>query len=230
MNVTASKVLLGVSLAAYGYVAYDHLSADETKKPAASTGKEITAGLVNRTVVLHLEQDPFNSVPLSSGSVHDAANAAATGASGVAGAAGEEGKTVGEVKLDGVMITVANRVAVVNGRAMREGDTMVSPGGATIRAVRIGVGYCIIDGAGRRMMLRVDDPQVGSKSATAVKPGESKPDAPNQSAQAQQHKPAAQSWIDEHQNAQAQMKDQIEDAQLPPALKQMMTQLFENDK
>jgi len=160
MNVTPSKIVLGLSLGAFAFGTWDHIFPDKTAATRAEKGKELTAGTVNRTVALKLERDPFNSVPLDQGSI------------GVDSALSTRpGKESGDLTLQGVMITFAERAAVVNGKALHEGETMQISTGATIRAKKIGVGYCIVESAGRVIMLRVDD------SADPSKKGDAKADA-----------------------------------------------------
>jgi hypothetical protein len=160
MNVTPSKLLLGVSLAAYAYISWDHLSGPKSAAAAAAKGEGLTAGTVNRIVQLKLDQDPFNSVPL---------NQTVLGPGGVAGPGSKE---IGDLSLDGVMVTVAARAAVINGKSVHEGDTMKAPGGATIRIKKIGIGYCVIEGAGQTILLKVSDPK-DDKPAAAGQHGES---------------------------------------------------------
>jgi hypothetical protein len=177
--------MLGLSLAAYGYCSWDHLFPDKSPAAAATTptpknapkaaggaagggagagGKELTAGLVNRTVVLKLERDPFNSVPLGQALIAEST------------LPNEPGKELGALNLQGVMITFAERAAVINGKTLHEGQTMQTSTGATIRAKRIGVGYCIVEGAGRMVMLKVDDALADSKKDTGKKVDPKKPE------------------------------------------------------
>jgi hypothetical protein len=173
VNVTASKIMLGLSLAAYGYCSWDHIFPDKAAPAAppgpaahgahagasgasakgapAPAGKELTAGMVNRNVVLKLERDPFNSVPLGQTLITEGA------------LPNEPGKDLGELNLQGVMITFAERAVVINGRTLHEGQTMQTSTGATIRCKRIGVGHCIVEGAGHMVMLKVDDALADSK-------------------------------------------------------------------
>ena len=59
MNVTPSKVLLGLSLAAYTWLSWDHLLTSSPVPEAAPKTKELTAAMVNRPVKLALADDPF---------------------------------------------------------------------------------------------------------------------------------------------------------------------------
>ena len=53
---------------------------------------------------------------------------------------------------------------------------MQSSTGATIRAKRIGVGYCIVEGAGRMVMLKVDDALADAKNQAGKKADPKKPE------------------------------------------------------
>ena len=146
MNVTASKILLGVSLAGLAYGSWDYLSVSELAAPPAPRGRELTAAMVNRSAVLELQRDPFHSTPL--------ARFAAS-----APLADQPGKELAELKLQGVLISPTGRVALINGRMLREGDVMDSaPGKARVRATRVGVDYAVVEGAGRMHMLHVEEP------------------------------------------------------------------------
>ena len=174
MNVTPSKILLGLSLAAYGYASWDYISPSKSAAAAApSKGPAITASLVNRGSPLKLERDPFNSVPLGQ-TLASAAAAAVTI---------DPTKDLGDLKLNGVMVTFTERAAVINGKTLHEGETMDTPTGAKIRAKKIGVGYCIIEGAGQLIMLKLDDDKTASaggdgKQVTGASNGTSTAPAP----------------------------------------------------
>jgi hypothetical protein len=168
MNVTASKLLLVVSLAAYAWMCWGHLTyshpAPETQKP----GKEITAAMVDHPVHLALAGDPFGSTPLDRSAV----------AGGGGGAGGvlpvDPSKKLGELTLQGVFISVGQRVAVINGKTMHEGEIVESaPGGPMIRAKQIGQDHVIIEGGGGVMLLRLADANKSDKSddAAAKPPG-----------------------------------------------------------
>jgi hypothetical protein len=155
VNVTASKMMLGVSLAALTYFSWDHIFPE---KPAASApsnkAAQITPAMTNKAFVFKIERDPFNSVPL--GMTLTAETAAVTG---------ESGKDLGELNLQGVIVTLSERAAVINGQTVREGQLMKTPTGATIRAKRVTPGYCIVEGGGRVLMLKTheDAPDLSKK-------------------------------------------------------------------
>ena len=81
MNVSASKLLLGLSVAAYTYCTWDHLFSGKKMDEAPATASALTPALVNRIEVLSLGRDAFESVALDRTEDTAAANAlaAATG-------------------------------------------------------------------------------------------------------------------------------------------------------
>ena len=156
MNVTPSKIMLGLSLAAYAYCSWDHVFPEKQALAAPKKGPTITAGVVNRSFTLNLTGDPFNSVPLGRSLNSDGAFV------------GEPGKELGDLALQGVMITFAERAAVINGKTVHEGETMKTATGVTLRAKRIGVGYCIVESGGRLVMLKVSDAPAGGNGNTTA--------------------------------------------------------------
>jgi hypothetical protein len=149
MNVTASKVLLGVSLAALTYTSWDHLFTSKAEAPPPPKTRELTASMVNRGVVLTLARDPFESRPLDG--VGQPLQPLAE----------EPGKELADLTLQGVLISPTGRMALVNGRMLREGEVMESaPGKAKVRARRVGIDYAVIEGAGQVRMLRVEEPNL----------------------------------------------------------------------
>ena len=154
MNVTASKMMLGVSLAALAYFSWDHMFPE---KPAATAPKnnaaQITPAMVNKSFTLKLERDPFNSVPLGMTLAAEP------------GVTGDAGKDLGELNLQGVVVMLGERAAVINGQTVKEGQLMRTPTGATIRARRVTPTYCIVEGGGRVLMLKTheDTPELGKK-------------------------------------------------------------------
>ena len=167
MNVTASKILLLVSLAAYAWICWGHVT--YTHQPAAQEkkGKEITAVMVEPNLKLALAGDPFNSVPLDRSAI----------AGGVL--PNDPEKKLGELSLQGVFISFGRRVAVVNGKTLHEGEIVEStPGGPLIRAKSIGMDSVVIEGGGGVLLLRLADASKPDKGA------ENKPGAPGSSASA----------------------------------------------
>jgi hypothetical protein len=155
-------MMLGVSLAALTYFSWDALF-PEKATPAAPTNKtnQITAAMVNKAIVLKLERDPFNSVPL--GMTLSAETAAAA-------APGEAGKDLGELNLQGVIVTLGERAAVINGQTIKEGQLMRTPTGATIRAKRVTPNYCIVEGGGRVLMLKTHEDAPDLRKQSSKKP------------------------------------------------------------
>src|SRR5262249_18347421 len=135
VNVSASKMMLGVSLAALAYFSWDHMFPEKAAATAPTNqAAQITPAMVNKAFVLKIERDPFNSVPLGMTLTADT------------GVTGEAGKDLGDLNLQGVIITLGERAAVINGQTVREGQLMKTPTGATIRAKRVTPSYCIVEG------------------------------------------------------------------------------------
>src|SRR5947208_1251511 len=135
MNVTASKVLLAVSLASYGYCVKDHLftgSSSDVAKAASASGKELTAELVNQNVVLKVERDPMGSTRL------EGAFESIVGATAAVAATANVPKEIGNVKLQGIMLGPNGRTAMINGVPFHEGETApLVAGGPLIFARRV---------------------------------------------------------------------------------------------
>ena len=162
MNVTASKVMLVVGLAAYTYFSWDHLTHEHRKPKPEQKGKELTAAMVNGGIALALKEDPFDSHPLDRSGVPGGAIAGSASGSGGGGANGslphEPDKKLGDLSLQGVFISVGRRVAVINGKTLHEGEIMeAAPGGPMIRARQIGMDYAVIEGGGGVQLLRLAD-------------------------------------------------------------------------
>ena len=160
MNVTASKLLLGISLAAYTYGSWDYLFTSREKPPEASKPHELTSAMVNQKIELSLGRDPFDSIPLERGAV-------ASGAIGAgAGAGGDDTVTreLKELTLQAILLMPMGRVALVNGKQLAEGQQVqLEPGTPTVRAKKVGEDFVVIEGGGRIVMLRLE-------SATGDKP------------------------------------------------------------
>jgi hypothetical protein len=112
-------------------------------------------------VVLNLVRDPFESSPLARGV-----------AGSMAPMADEPGKELADLTLQGVMISPTGRIALINGRMLREGDVVESaPGTAKVRAKRVGIDYAVVEGGGRVHMLHVEEPTLAdAKDAEVKKP------------------------------------------------------------
>jgi hypothetical protein len=152
-------MMLGVSLAALTYFSWDHMFPEKSEAAApANKAAQITPAMVNKAFVLKLERDPFNSVPL--GMTLSAETAAVTS---------EAGKDLGELNLQGVIVTLGERAAVINGQTVREGQLMKTPTGATIRAKRVTPSYCIVEGGGRVLMLKTNEDASDLSKKTSAK-------------------------------------------------------------
>jgi hypothetical protein len=161
MNVTASKLLLGVSLAAYTYGSWDYLFSSREKPPEPTKGKELTAAVVNHKVELSLGRDPFDSVPLERGAVASGAIAG-----GGVDDDGEKIRELGEMTLQAIFLMPMERVALVNGKQLHEGQQVqLEPNTPPVRAKKIGEDFVIIEGGGRLVMLRLETGSAADKSA-----------------------------------------------------------------
>jgi len=168
VNVTASKVMLVVSLAAYTWLSWDHLTYEHRKPKPGQKGRELTAAMVNGGMALALKEDPFDSSPLDRSGVPGGAIAGAASGSGGGGGGGGGGgansslphepeKKLGDLSLQGVFISFGRRVAVINGKTLHEGEIVESQaGGPMIRAKRIGMDHAIIEGGGGVVLLRLN--------------------------------------------------------------------------
>src|SRR4051794_38866579 len=154
MNVTPSKLLLAFSLAAYGYGSWDHMFGDKAVPAPPAKIKELTAELVNPTVALQLARDPFDSVPLDRG----AGGRRALNARGVL--PNEQGKLLGNLNLQAILVSPFGRTAIINGRSLHEGQVAdMGEEQPHVRAKRIGVDCVEIEsGGGETVILRLDNP------------------------------------------------------------------------
>ena len=154
MNVTPSKLLLAFSLAAYGYCSWDHMFGDKPPPAPPAKTKELSADVVNPKVALQLARDPFDSIPLDRGP----GGGRGMRAGGVL--ANEQGKLLGDLNLQAILVSPFGRTAIINGRSLREGQVGdIGEGQPHVRARRIGVDFVEIEsGGGEMVILRLDDP------------------------------------------------------------------------
>src|SRR5215218_5190721 len=112
MNVSAGKLLLCVSLAGYTYVSWAHLFAPEKTPTAATKGKELSAGMVNRIIPLSLGGDPFESQKFDRGV------ATSTKKKEMSVGVLDDGidKPLPTLALQAILITPTGPIALVNGR------------------------------------------------------------------------------------------------------------------
>ena len=143
MTVTPAKMLLGISLAAYGYCAYGYLFPDKIEAP--KTARKDAGDAINRSVTLALAGDPFRSQGIAGGGLGPAL-------------AIEPGKQLGELNLQAIFLSGGARVAMVNGHALREGDVArARDDGPLIRALRVGEDFALVEGNGQLVTLRLHD-------------------------------------------------------------------------
>ena len=172
MNVSVSKILLGVSIAAYTYCSWDHLSS--SKKPDDGPAKPLalTAAMVNHVEVLALGRDAFESIAIDRGDPNAEAliTANATAANGASNAASMGGGSFDGLSLQGIFMTPAGHAALINGIPVAEGEAVVIPGGPKIFARTIGEDYAVIEAWGRQKKLKLDDPPPAAAPAPAAAP------------------------------------------------------------
>ena len=174
MSVTPSKLLLAFSLAAYGYCSWDHMFGDKPAPAPPAKTKELTADVVSPKVALQLARDPFDSIPLDRGPGGGRGGALARG--GVL--PNEQGKLLGDLNLQAILVSALGRTAIINGRSLHEGEVAdMGEGQPHVRARRIGVDFVEIEsGGGEIVILRLDTPAAprqapGPAVANARSPG-----------------------------------------------------------
>lgn len=155
MNVSASKVLLGLSITAFTWCTKDHLYTQKKQEDAPAKAATLSPAFVNRIEVLSLGRDPFESVALDRTEDTAAANAiaAATGHA-PAGLA----KALPPMALQGVFMTPTGHVALINGVPTLEGEETVLTDGTKVFARKIGDEYAVIEVNGRSTMLKLQTP------------------------------------------------------------------------
>ena len=134
--------------------------------------------MVSRPVKLQLAMDPFGSAPLENGATAGGASAGALPGSGTGLFNSEPAAPVGDMSLQAIFVSFGQRVAVVNGKTLREGEiTTMGANNSNIRAKRIGTDFVIIEAGTGEVMLRLADPLDTKKPeeagpAIAARPGD----------------------------------------------------------
>jgi hypothetical protein len=158
MNVTPAKMLLGISLAAYGYCAYGYLFPDKIEVPKTAK-KDAGTDVMDRTYTLVLAGDPFGSQGIAGGGLGPAL-------------AIEPGRQLGELNLQAIFLSGGARVAMVNGHALREGDVArARDDGPLIRALRVGEDFALVEGNGQLVTLRLHDKKDDNSESPASSGG-----------------------------------------------------------
>jgi hypothetical protein len=82
------------------------------------------------------------------------------GANGRAALPNEQGKLLGDLSLQAILVSPFGRTAIINGRSLREGEVAeLSDEQPHVRARRIGVDFVELEsGGGETVILRLDDP------------------------------------------------------------------------
>ena len=163
MNVTPSKLLLGLSLAALTYINWDHFGSSKIETKAPDKPKDAAAAAINRTITLALASDPFGSKPV-------AGAGGVTPGSVLAAAAVEGSKSTVDISLQGIFLAGGHRVALINGKPLREGELVALPDGPLVKAIRVGEDFAVVQGNGQLMTLRMELPNVADKGKTEATP------------------------------------------------------------
>src|SRR5215213_9279918 len=168
MNVTPSKVLLGLSLAAYTWLSWDHLLTSSPVPESAPKTKELTAAMVNRPVKLALADDPFHSAPLTgaSGITGETAVVATPGAAGMAGDP-DRPNPLTKMVLQGVLLVPPQRAAIIDGRVMYEGGLTTADSGAPICVRKVGLDYAVVEGPAGMITLKLEEKSDQNRAQTA---------------------------------------------------------------
>ena len=173
MNLTPSKILLGLSMAAYAYCSWDHILPSKRPDPAPNKPLNLTAAMVNHMETLSLGRDAFESRQIDRGigdlaslpgdDAADPGSAAATTAEGAAGSAVQA--SPGAFALQGVFMTPEGHAALINGTPVTEGEVAaIGADGQKILATKIGEDYAIIEWHGRTEVLKLSDPSPASSA------------------------------------------------------------------
>jgi len=150
MNVTASKVLLAVSLASYAFCVKDHLLPTVDAKPTGNgKAKELTADMVNRNFALKIVKDVCGSTKLD-GTFESPVSLGATT---------DVPREIGNVKLQGIILGPNGRTAMLNGVPFHQGESApLGENGPVVLARRVAADYVIVESAGKVVLLRLDEP------------------------------------------------------------------------
>ncbi len=148
MKLAPSKVMLVVGLAVYGYSLREQFFPTQAiAKEEPVQVKELTASDVSRAVALECLRDPFTGLTVK-GSARSVV------------AQQEPVKVLGDLTLQGVSVSRGTRLAIVNGRVLREGEPKaLEPGGPVVCARTIGPDYAVIRAGLRDILLHMEKPQ-----------------------------------------------------------------------
>ncbi len=163
MKLAPSKVLLIVGLGIYGYSLRGPLSTPAKLEGSASNAsKELTGALVNHVVALSVSRDPFTGASIKD--VGDRRPIAVTKA---------PTKPLGAMVLQGVVVSEDLRSAIVNGKALREGEAqLLEEGGPVVCAKTIGADYVVMRAGFQEVVLHLEKPMLGKDPERAAVGGE----------------------------------------------------------
>src|SRR6266536_2818238 len=135
MKISPAKVLLGISLATYGYCLRGQFMSDSRPlEEAPGSSKELTASFVNRVVALNCARDPFTGEGIKGMPNQPLL---------IQGTAQNAGPT--NLVLQGVAVGDGVRSAIINGKASEEGGTeKIDQAGPDVHLKTVGPDYAVI--------------------------------------------------------------------------------------
>ena len=179
MKLAPAKVMLAVSMGVYGYSLRDQaMPPDKPAGAAPAPAKELTAAMVNETVALSCQRDPFTGAAIKGSEPRKIVMQKAI-------------KTLGPMALQGVSVGPDMRLAIINGVTFREGEPQaMEDGGPQICVKTIGLDYAIVHAGNRDTLLRLEQPKSEKDNdAAAAKPdaktgttGTNRPQGPSSAA------------------------------------------------
>ena len=155
MNVTPSKMFLGVSIVAFTYVTWDYLGGAKSSFTDGASDKKAPPLVMPKPVPLALACDPFGIKPLDRGTVPLLPK--------------EEGKDLANLTLQAVLFAPTEKVAMVNGQPLRVGEIVkLEPDGPYVRALKVGDDFAVIEGNGQLKRLQIEAPTLKKDSEPAA--------------------------------------------------------------
>ena len=144
MNVTPSKMVLGLSIAAYAYLSWDHLGGAKSSFADAASDKKAAPLVIPKPVPLALACDPFGIKPLDRAAVATLPKES-------------DAKDLADLSLQAILFAPTEKVAMVNGQPLRVGEIVkLEPNGPYVRALKVGDDFAIIEGNGQLRRLQLE--------------------------------------------------------------------------
>ena len=161
MNITPSKIFLGLSIGGFAMVGWDHLGGARSSFEQ-STDKKAAPLVIPKSVPLALACDPFGIKPLDRAVVPLLPR--------------EEGKDLADLTLQAILFAPTEKIAMVNGQPLRVGEIVkLEPNGPYVRALRVGDDFAIIEGNGQLKRLTIEAPSLKDKTEATEASGPAAP-------------------------------------------------------